>query len=141
MSIVFELTDQALAVDIERIGEELDSFNERELGTSGRRPLAVFARNEGGEIVAGLSGSTAWGWLFVQWLFVSEAARGQGLAASLLRQAEVEAVARSCHGAWIDTFNPAALRVYQRAGYVPFGALDDFPVGRRRTFLQKRLTF
>ena len=44
-----------------------------------------------------------------------------------------------CHGSYIDTFSPVALKVYQRAGYIPFGALDDFPSGRTRTFLQKRL--
>ncbi len=53
--------------------------------------------------------------------------------------AEDEARARSCHGAYIDTFNPIALKTYERAGYVPFGKLDDFPKGRSRTFLQKPL--
>jgi hypothetical protein len=32
-----------------------------------------------------------------------------------------------------------ALRVYRRAGYLPFGELPDFPPGRTRTFLQKQL--
>ncbi len=36
---------------------------------------------------------------------------------------------RGCHGAYIDTFNPVALKVYQRQGYVPFGELADFPKG------------
>ena len=57
----------------------------------------------------------------------------------MLDAAEQEAVARGCRGAWIDTFNPTAAKVYQRQGYQPFGALPDFPVGRSRTFLQKKL--
>jgi predicted GNAT family acetyltransferase len=57
----------------------------------------------------------------------------------MLAAAEVEAKARGCHGAYIDTFNPVALKVYRRAGYVPFGELRDFPKGRTRTFLQKSL--
>jgi hypothetical protein len=57
----------------------------------------------------------------------------------MLDAAEREAVARGCHGAYIDTFNPTALRTYTRHGYAPFGAMADFPRGRTRTFLQKRL--
>ncbi|RWF68689.1 MAG: GNAT family N-acetyltransferase, partial [Mesorhizobium sp.] len=30
--------------------------------------------------------------------------------------------------------------VYQRQGYQPFGTLADFPVGRSRIFLQKKLS-
>ena len=80
-----------------------------------------------------------WGWLYVQWLWIDEGQRGKGLAGALLAAAEAEARARGCHGAYIDTFSPVALKVYQRAGYAPFGALADFPKGRTRTFLQKPL--
>jgi GNAT superfamily N-acetyltransferase len=86
-----------------------------------------------------MSGYTGWGWLFTQWLFVPESLRGQGIAGKMLDMAEAEAIARGCHGAWIDTFNPQALRAYQRQGYQVFGELPDFPVGRSRSFLQKRL--
>ncbi|ASY69842.1 hypothetical protein SFHH103_02207 [Sinorhizobium fredii HH103] len=47
---------------------------------------------------------------------------------------------RGCHSAWIDTFNPAARRAYERQGYVPFGELPDFPKGRNRVFLKKALS-
>ena len=58
----------------------------------------------------------------------------------LLEAAETEAIARGCHGAWIDTFNPQALRAYQRQGYAIFGELPEFPIGRSRYFLQKKLS-
>jgi hypothetical protein len=57
----------------------------------------------------------------------------------MLAAAEAEARTRGCHGSYIDTFNPIALKVYQRAGYKPFGELPDFPRGRTRTFLSKAL--
>ncbi|KQT66294.1 MULTISPECIES: GNAT family N-acetyltransferase [unclassified Aureimonas] len=139
MRVTLERTAEPEAADLSRLGASLAAFNEGDVGPSDRRALAVFARDDGGEILAGLSGYTAWGWLYVQWLWVAEAARGRGLAATLLAEAEAEALARDCHGAWIDTFNPVALRVYEAAGYTPFGALDEFPRGRARTFLQKRL--
>ena len=134
-----DVTDTPSAETLRAIGDQLAAFNDADVGPSGRRPLVVAARDGEGRVLAGLSGYTAWGWLYVQWLWIAESQRGQGLAGTLLAAAEVEARTRGCHGAYIDTFNPVALKAYRRAGYVPFGELADFPRGRTRTFLQKPL--
>lgn len=137
--LALEVTDAPRASDVDFIGKSLSEFNHGDVGPSDRLPLAVFLRDQGDAIVAGISGYTAWGWLYVQWLWVAENQRGRKLAATMLAAAEAEARRRGCHGAYIDTFNPHALHAYQRAGYTPFGHLPDFPPGRTRTFLQKPL--
>ena len=134
----FSVTATPSSGDLEFIGARLAAFNEADVGPADRKALAVVVR-DAAEIVAGISGYTAWGWLYVQWLWVAEAARGQGLAGRMLAAAEAEAKVRGCHGAYIDTFSPVALKIYERAGYGRFGALEDFPKGRTRTFLQKPL--
>ena len=134
-----EVTDCPSAEELNVVGDNLSAFNASDVGSAGKRPLAVLVRDGAGAIVAGLSGYTAWGWLYVQWLWVDEHLRGQSKAAEMLGAAEREAVTRGCHGAYIDTFNPTALKIYQRQGYKPFGALVDFPKGRTRTFLAKNL--
>lgn len=134
-----EVTDCPSAEELSILGDNLSAFNAVDVGPAGRRALAVFVHDADDAVVAGLSGYTAWGWLYVQWLWVDERLRGQGIAARMLEAAEAEAAARGCHGAYIDTFSPRALKVYQRQGYEPFGALPDFPKGRTRTFLAKRL--
>jgi GNAT superfamily N-acetyltransferase len=133
------LTAEPTEAELAAIGDNLTAFNDRDVGPSGRRALAVLLRDEAGQITGGVSGYTAWGWLYIQWLWLAEAQRGAGWAGRLLEAAEAEARRRDCHGAYIDTFNPIALKTYQRAGYAPFGTLPDFPKGRTRTFLQKRL--
>jgi GNAT superfamily N-acetyltransferase len=133
------VTDAPSPADVELIGAELSAFNETDVGPADRRTIAVLVHDPAGQMVGGISGYTAWGWLYIQWLWVAEARRGQGLAGRMLAAAEDEARRRGCHAAYIDTFNPTALSVYRRAGYVPFGALQDFPQGRTRTFLQKKL--
>lgn len=138
-ALQFSVTESPTAEDLAVIGGRLTAFNEADVGPADRRLLAVVVRDEAGSVVAGLSGYTAWGWLYVQWLWVAEEQRGAGLAGRMLAAAETDAKARGCHGAYIDTFSPVALKTYQRAGYLPFGALEDFPPGRTRTFLQKRL--
>lgn len=135
----FQITDDASDPAIARIGAELTAFNQGDVGPSDRRAIAVLLR-EDDTVVAGLSGYTAWGWLYTQWLWIDEAHRGKGIAGQLLAAAEAEAITRGCHGAYIDTFSPVALRTYRKAGYAVLGALDDFPKGRTRSFLMKALT-
>lgn len=139
MKTTLETTADPSSEDLAFLAERLTAFNDGDVGASSRKPLAVFARDEEGAIVAGISGYTAWGWLYVQWLWVDERLRGQHTAGDMLDAAEREAVKRGCQNAWIDTFNPVAAKVYERQGYRCFGALPDFPVGRSRIFLQKKL--
>ncbi|CCV12120.1 GNAT family N-acetyltransferase [Mesorhizobium sp. STM 4661] len=139
MKTTLETTADPLPEELAVLGERLSAFNDSDVGASRRKALAVFVRDEQGKVVAGISGYTAWGWLYVQWLWVDERLRGQHMAGRMLDAAEREAVARGCHGALIDTFNPKAEKAYERQGYRPFGILPDFPVGRSRVFLQKKL--
>lgn len=134
-----EVTDSPSIEDLKTVGDHLTAFNAADVGPADKRSLAVFVRGKDGSVIAGISGYTAWGWLYVQWLWVDESLRGQNAASRMLQAAEDEAAIRGCHGAYIDTFSPTALKVYQRQGYKPFGTLPDFPKGRARTFLAKSL--
>lgn len=127
------------ADDLAFLSGRLTAFNDADVGPSQRLALAVFERDAAGKILAGLSGYTAWGWLYVQWLWVDDSLRRRGIAGRMLDAAESEALRRGCHGALIDTFSPVALKSYMKQGYEPFGVLEDFPVGRSRTFLRKPL--
>ena len=62
-----------------------------------------------------------------------------GLGSSLLATAEHEARLRGCRGAWLDTFEFQARGFYERAGYVVFGEIPDYPPGSARYFLKKAL--
>ena len=135
----FELTGAPSPEELAAITDALSAFNTGDVGPAGRRPLAILIRDTDGKVTGGLSGFTAWGWLFTQMLYIPETLRGAGLAGKLLAEAEEEARARGCGGAWIDTFSPQALSAYLRQGYEVFGELEDFPQGRTRSFLRKRL--
>ena len=135
----FELTASPSPEELAPITDALTAFNTGDVGPSDRRPLAVLIRDTDGKVSGGLSGFTAWGWLFIQMLYIPDTLRGTGLAGRILAKAEEEAKARGCRGAWIDTFNPQALGAYLRQGYEVFGELADFPEGRTRSFLRKNL--
>ncbi|GGD64953.1 MULTISPECIES: GNAT family N-acetyltransferase [Rhizobium] len=135
----FELTASPSPEELAAITDALSAFNTGDVGPSDRRPLAVLIRDTDGKVTGGLSGFTAWGWLFTQMLYIPDTLRGTGLAGEILAKAEDEARTRGCRGAWIDTFSPLALRAYLRQGYEVFGELQDFPEGRTRSFLRKNL--
>ena len=139
MKLDLTVTDSPAAEEVAAIGANLSTFNDADVGPADRVPLAVIVRGENGALLAGINGYTAWGWLYVQWLWVHEILRGQQMAGRMLAAAEEEAKARGCHSAWIDTFNPVAEKAYTRQGYEVFGELPDFPIGRTRKFLKKRL--
>ncbi len=133
-----DIEDAPAAADVEVLPNGLEAFNEsRWPGHQPWKPLAVFAR-DGETIVAGLAGETYSGWLFIKYLWVSEALRGGGVGRALMAAAEARAVERGCHSAWVDTFSFQAPGFYPKLGYEPFGELD-YPPDFKRIFLRKRL--
>ena len=134
----FDIEDAPSQADVEVLPNGLEAFNESQWPRHQPwRPLAVFAR-DGEGIIAGLAGETYSGWLFIRYLWVSDALRGQGIGRKLMGDAEVRALERGCHSAWVDTFSFQAPGFYLRLGYAVFGELD-YPPGHKRVFLQKRL--
>src|SRR5262245_25962965 len=99
------------------IRNALIGYNTDATATGDDRTLAVVRRDNGGRIVGGLYGWTAFSWLFVELLVVPESLRKQGLGTTVLQRAESEAVARGCHSVWLDTFQFQARGFYEKLGY------------------------
>ena len=133
-----DIEDAPSDADVEVLPNGLEAFNEsRWPDHQPWRPLAVFAR-DGESVVAGLAGETYSGWLFIRYLWVSDALRGQGIGRELMGAAEGRALERGCHSAWVDTFSFQAPGFYRKLGYDQFGELD-YPPEHKRFFLKKRL--
>jgi [ribosomal protein S18]-alanine N-acetyltransferase len=73
---------------------------------------------------------------YVQTLEVLPEARGQGVGAEMLQRMEWSAIAAGAEAIWlhVDAENGAAIRVYERAGYMANGMQDDY-YGRGRAAL------
>lgn len=139
MPYSFVITDNADENAIKALVEPLQQFNEQQAGPSGHRPLGVLLRDEREHVIGGLWGATSYDWLFTQLLVVPEHLRGRGFGTRLMRLAEEEAIARGCHGAWLDTHEFQARPFYEHLGYTCFGELSDYPPGHSRFFMQKTL--
>jgi ribosomal protein S18 acetylase RimI-like enzyme len=103
------------------------------------KSLCVFARDEVGNIIGGLTGRTYWQYLDIAFLWVDEKYRGEGYATKLMKAAEAEACARGCERVFLDTLSFQALGFYQKLGYAEFGRLPGFSGKYDRHYMHKRL--
>jgi ribosomal protein S18 acetylase RimI-like enzyme len=136
--VVFD--DHAPADWIELVGGGVDRHNVEDTGIAEWHRVQIFVRGDVGQCLGGLLGTIWGGWLHVESLWVAEAQRGQGFATKLLSEAERFAVQKGCVAATLDTHNADARRLYEKLGYEVFGVLDDYPPGRNKSFLRKRLS-
>jgi ribosomal protein S18 acetylase RimI-like enzyme len=127
------------STDVAILSKGLSKHSESKNFPYDQQPLAIFIRNQHGEIIGGLSGATAWGWLHISLFWLSEELRGKGYGKKLIGLAETEALERGCKKAHLDTFSFQALGFYQKLGYEIFGELDDYPENAKRFYLKKTL--
>jgi ribosomal protein S18 acetylase RimI-like enzyme len=139
-SIDLELSANPAETDVQVLSDGLERFNRSTaVGTDRTKiPIAVWMRRDG-QVLGGAYGDTHYGWLYLSLLWVDETLRGQGWGTRLVEHFEGEAVARGCHGAWVDTYGFQAPIFYERLGYREFGRLDEFPPGSARLFYWKPL--
>jgi GNAT superfamily N-acetyltransferase len=134
-----ETTHQPDSEALDAIRAGLRAFNRDFAGPYTIEPLAVLIRDADGRTIGGASGYTMFGWLYVELFFVPETLRGQGVGRQILIRLEAAARDRGCHSAWLDTYNPDALRLYERLGYRRFGELTPFHSKGGRFWLTKKL--
>jgi len=93
-----------------------------------------------GTLVAGLSGSTSYGWLLIKVIWVAPEMRRQGYGRALVVDALSHAKELGCHSAWLDTSDNDAMRFYTGLGFDVFGTLQNqgsqVPLGHQRWFLK-----
>ena len=137
LRIALEL--QPSQADRDAIVAGLRAHNRRNAPAPDWKPLALFLRDEHGQLHGGLLGETGWGWLHVYFLWVAEPVQRRGFGRGLLRRSEEEARMRGCQGIHLDTHDFQAPAFYQALGYEIFGTLDGYPAGFQRYFLRKAL--
>lgn len=97
-------------------------------------------RNENLEIIAGILSTLGyWNGLEIKILWVKEEFRKSGIGTKLLIETENNAKAKGAIISFLDTFDFQAKDFYLKNGYTIFGVLDDFPIGHKRYYLQKKL--
>ena len=103
------------------------------------KDIGIFVEDEKGTRVAGLIGETHGNWLEVEYLWVSEALRGQHIGTKLMRKAEKIAINRGCKFAALNTFSFQAPDFYVKLGYKEEFVLTHYPLTGKRYYYTKKL--
>lgn len=121
------------------IGDLIRSYNYSKREVAESEPLNLYVEDEHGEIMAGLVAETFGNWLEIEYLFVKEDLRRQGIGSQLLQRAESEAKKRNCRFAFVNTYQFQAPAFYQKQGYKEVFTLKDYPYIGQRHYYQKDL--
>ena len=121
------------------IRDLIRSYNHSKREAAESEPLNLYIEDDSGEIMAGLVAETFGNWLEIEYLFVKEDLRGQGIGSQLLQQAESEAKKRNCRYVFVNTYQFQAPAFYQKQGYKEVFTLKDYPYTGQRHYYQKDL--
>ena len=124
---------------VQEIGNLIRSYNRSKREAAESEPLNLYVEDDSGELLAGLVAETFGNWLEIEYLFVKEDLRGQGIGSQLLQQAESEAKKRNCRFAFVNTYQFQAPAFYQKYGYKEVFTLKDYPYTGQRHYYQKDL--
>ena len=136
MHIRLENTESQKA---QEIGNLIRSYNRSIRETAESEPLNLYIEDEQGQLLAGLVAETFGNWLEIEYLFVKEDLRGQGIGSQLLQQVESEAKKRNCRYVFVNTYQFQAPAFYQKHDYQEVFTLKDYPCTGQRHYYQKDL--
>lgn len=123
----------------QKIGELVRSYNRSKREAAESEPLNLYVEDDSGELLAGLVAETFGNWLEIEYLFVKEELRGQGIGSQLLQRAESEAKNRNCRYVFVNTYQFQAPAFYQKHDYQEVFTLKDYPCTGQRHYYQKDL--
>ena len=102
------------------------------------QPVRLNAKDADGTLLGGIRGFVFMARLRVEVLWVAETARGQGLGARLLAEAEQQARSLGAIGAALDTFEWQAPAFYLKQGYSESGRIERYVDNYALITMQKR---
>lgn len=136
MKLRLENTDSK---KIQELGNLIRSYNQSKREPSKSEPLNIYVEDEQGNLLAGMSAETFGNWLEIEYLYVSEDLRGQGIGSEILNRAEQEARERKCKYSFVNTFQFQAPDFYKKHGYKEVFALKEYPYTGERYYYTKDL--
>ena len=124
---------------VQELGNLIRAYNRSKREASASKPLNIFVEDEDGNLMGGLVAETFGYWLEIEYLYVSEDLRGQGIGSEILCRAEQEARERKCKYSFVDTYQFQAPEFYKKHGYTEVFALKEYPYTGERYYYTKDL--
>ena len=136
MNFKFENGDSTKREELRNL---LRTYNHSKREPSESQALDIYLEDEEGNLIAGLTGETFGNWLEIEYLYVQEDFRGQGIGSNILNRAEKEARERKCKYSFVNTYQFQAPDFYKKHGYEEVFALKEYPYTGERYYYTKAL--
>ncbi|WP_422657619.1 GNAT family N-acetyltransferase [Paenibacillus sp. EC2-1] len=96
-------------------------------------------KNDNGDIIAGLNSAVCWNWMEIEFLWVEEENRKNGIGKKLLAEAEKIARSKNCTFIKLNTFSFQAPEFYKKYGYKEIAIIENAPLGCNHYYFKKDL--
>lgn len=137
----FHFINSPSKADISFIYDKLHEFNTEYFKTLKESEFCIFAKGESGEYIAGLYGKIIFTAININYIWVSESYRCQGLGKSLIQKVEIEAKNNGVEKLFVETYTFQAVEFYSKLGFKEVGRYTDFPKsGIDKVMLQKSVS-
>lgn len=133
----FEIDNSPAESDIRYIFDELIRFNRNFIEMDTRIPLAIWCKDDDGNTIGGITGSTFGKWLEIKYLWVEQTQRGNHIGTELLKKIEAVGESRGCCHVLVDTYDFQARPFYEKYGFKRVLTLDEYPLKGKRHYLVK----
>lgn len=131
--------DSPDAADVALLEEQVAAAAIAAAGLGDEHEFAIFARDDDGHIVAGISAMVWGGYCELQAMWVEESLRSRGLAFDLIAGAEAEARRRGCALVVLQAYDLLTRGLYERLGYETVGVIENCPAGSAARWYRKLL--
>ena len=131
--------DSPDAADVALLEERVAAAAIAAAGLGDEQEFAIFARDDDGRIVAGISAIVWGGCCELQAMWVKESLRSGGLAFALIAGAEAEARRRGCALVAFHAYDLLTRGLYDRLGYETVGVIENCPAGSAARWYRKLL--
>jgi GNAT superfamily N-acetyltransferase len=131
--------DSPAVADLALLEEHVAAAASAAAGLAEEEEFGVFARDDDGRVLAGVSGIVWGGSCELQAMWVDESLRHRGLARALIAAAEAEARRRGCTLVTFHAYDLLARGLYDRLGYETVGVIESCPAGSAARWYRKLL--
>ncbi len=134
---------EAAAKDSAALSEGIVAFNKAHV--PGLEEVAdevkffVLAKDDAGALQGGIRAACYWNTLHIELVWLDESARGSGIGAKLMQEAEGYARQHNCEKALVETTSWQAKPFYEKLGYTLIATLPGRPKGHASHYLSKSL--
>jgi GNAT superfamily N-acetyltransferase len=131
--------DSPDAADVALLEEQMVAAAIATAGLGDEQEFAIFARDDDGHVVAGISAVVWGGYCELQAMWVKESLRSRGLAFALIDGAEAESRRRGCAFVMLHAYDLLTRGLYERLGYETVGVIENCPAGSAARWYRKLL--